>query len=95
MLIVGSSPDPLPALLDRFERPLKVIRAADRQGVWQAVSGQTGIATSTSAGAPIRRPRTESPYSQRLPGFNQAVFDERMNKLAQPWREEDAWKSDT
>jgi hypothetical protein len=97
MLIVGHPLDPLPTLLDRFKRQLNVIRAADRQGVWQAVLGRRGITTSssTSSSAEMTRPRTESPFAQRPPGFNLAAYDEWMSRLAQPWREEDAWKSDT
>jgi hypothetical protein len=97
MLIVGNPLDPLLTLLDQFKERLNVIRSADPQGVWRAVSGRTGIGTcaSTSAEAPMTGPRTESMYAQRPPWFNQAGFDERLRQLQQPWRDEDAWKSDT
>ncbi len=95
MLIVGSPLNPLPALLDRFKRQLNLIRAADRQG--HVAPGRSGIAASASgsSSAQMTRHRTESPYAHRPPGFNQAVFDERLRELQQPWCDEDAWKSDT
>jgi len=94
-LIEGSSLNPLPALLDRFKRQLNVIRAADPQD--QVASGRIGIAASESeiSSAQTTRHRTESPYAQKPPGFNQAAFDERLRQLQQPWRDEDAWKADT
>jgi hypothetical protein len=49
MLVVGHPLESLPALLDRFKRQLNVIRAGDRQGVWQAASGGTGTAKKVSA----------------------------------------------
>jgi hypothetical protein len=97
MLCVGHTTDPLPLLLNRFKQQLDLIRAADRQGVSQAALVRTEIATSASVGSssPIRPPRTDSPYAQYPPGFNQAAFDERLRQLQQPWRDEDAWKFDT
>lgn len=95
MLIVGSPLTSLSALLDRFKRQLNVIRAADRQG--EIASGRIGIAASAPgrALAQMTQHVTESPYAQSPPGFSRAAFDERLRQLQQPWRDEDAWKSDT
>jgi hypothetical protein len=97
MLIVGNPPNPVTDLLARFKGQLSVIRAAGRQVGWRAASGWTGIATAVSDGssAEITGPRTESPYAQRPPWFDQNTFDEWMRQLQKPWREEDAWKSET
>jgi hypothetical protein len=46
-----------------------------------------------------RRRRTDDPdrnlCTRNPPWFNQAAFDEWMRQLQQPWRDEDAWKSET
>lgn len=96
MLIVGNASDSLAMLLDRFKTQLNVIRAAGAQGAREPVLG-SGIATSAPSGSAgeVIRPGTESPYAQRPPWFDQTVFDQRLRQLQQPWREEEAWKSET
>jgi hypothetical protein len=91
MLIVGRAADPLSSLMDRLRHQLAVIRSAATSGSPSA-SAPTALA---NASVPMGGPRSESPYAQPPPGFDPAAFEERMRLLQQPWREEDAWKSDT
>jgi len=88
-VIVGPNGVPLGRLLDRFREQLRMISAAGSFGGVPRASAGTGGSSSDNRG------RSESPYAQRPPWFDQAAFDERMHELQQPWRDEDAWKSET
>jgi hypothetical protein len=89
-LIAGT--EPLPTLLDRFRQHIGLLGAA---------GSSRGGGTTTGAGGPGvvppsgRRPRSESPFAQRPPWFDQTAFDQRIRQLQQPWRDEDAWKSES
>jgi hypothetical protein len=88
MLIIGDGTDSLPTLIDRFRNQLCM---------FQSLSSPTnGLQTAAGGTAPPNTAdRTKSPYAQRPAWFDQAAFDERMQLLQQPWREEDAWKTET
>jgi hypothetical protein len=88
-VIVGPNGVPLDRLLDRFREQLRMISAASSFGGVPTASAGTGGSSSDNRG------RSESPYAQHPPWFDQAAFDERMHELQQPWRDEDAWKSET
>jgi hypothetical protein len=89
-LIAAPAEVPISTLIDRFREQLRQIGTA----------GSFICATTVSAGRPDtpqsqRPPRSESPYAQYPPWFDQAAFDQRMRELQQPWRDEDGWKSES
>jgi hypothetical protein len=95
-LIATDVGDPLPAVLDRFQKQMQLLRAANPPGA--TASGHSPSASSTSMGAaftPSGGSRGTSPYAQRPLGFNEALYNEWMTQLTTPWREEDAWKSES
>jgi hypothetical protein len=89
-VIVGEHDVPVWTPLERFREQLRVISAAGSfSGLPRASAGTTGGSSSYNG------TRSESPYAQYPPWFDQAAFDERIRELQQPWRDEDAWKSET
>jgi len=79
--------DPLPTLLTRFREQLRVFDNLSNT--------PTANVSSPSTTSPGTRPRSESPFAQRPPWFDQTAWDERLRQLQLPWRDEDGWQSES
>jgi hypothetical protein len=88
-LIIGPVSASVATLLGQFREQMRVIGSAEPP------PGTAGTRAESSPGAPPSQGRSESPYSQRPPWFNQTAFDEGSRHLQQSWHEEDSWKSET
>ena len=89
-LIVGGATESLSELFARFCEQLRMLRTASWASGAPAAMFEIPATSASNAGdAP------KSPYSQPPPWFNQAAFDERLRLLQQPWRDEDAWESES
>lgn len=92
-LIIDSAHEPVSALVGNLDAQLKLIGSGRMADL--SMAAQQASASTTNRNITSPRARSESPLAQRPPWFDQAAFDERMRSLQQPWRDEDAWKSET
>jgi hypothetical protein len=80
------------ALIERLEGLLERLQGAAAHWAFvRAASAQNSVASQP----PSSEQRSQSPFAQKPAYYNEAVFSEWLTRLSEPWREEDAWKSES
>ena len=94
-LLLTESPQerPLEQLLAELEQQFQRLQGA-AVGWSSGKAGTSGQDPSTP-GSPTGAPGPDSPYAQKPAYYNQALYEQWLTRLSEPWREEDAWKSES
>jgi hypothetical protein len=94
MVFMADREEEREGVLQRFQRQMHFLRTSGFRPA--PASGIPSVRPVVPGGfSPRSGTRGASPYAQRPLGFDQATYNEWMAQLTAPWREEDAWKSET
>jgi hypothetical protein len=92
VLAEASLEEPIVEIVAQLERQFEHIQGAATgwSSTWSNPSGQNPSAPGTPPGSQ----GADSPYAQKPAYYNQALYEQWLTRLSEPWREEDAWKSE-
>ena len=88
-VLTAAEETPVEVVFERFDRQLRILGS---RAFREPPSGRSAKDSPANANTPESE---VSPYAQQPPWFDQKRYQRRLSQLKEPWRDEDAWKSET